>query len=375
MEEENEFNLNIESLESIFGEGTVIEQKPDKSEEEEGEEGKKETTVTDDGDDPPQEKVGNDNNEEPEVPSEEQEETPNITSSITSALVDEGLLATLNEERLSKIQSAEDLIEAFREDQENQLNERQKRIEEALNYGVEVSKIQQYEKTLTTLDSITDEMLEGEEEQNENYRKNLIYQNYLEKGFDQEEAMDLLNRSVESGKDIDDAKKALTSLKKIYKNSYDNEVSAAKKAHEESIKAQEKQIEDLRASIMNDEEFFKQFEINKTTRKKIFDSVTKAVPTTDGKRITALQKYIDDNPIDAYKKLGTIFVLTEGLTKFDALFKAGAKKEVKKKVEQLDNLLKHTQRMEDGSLKFQAGVKGDTSSGIDDDWINNLHFD
>ena len=69
MEEENEFNLNIESLESIFGEGTVIEQKPDKSEEEEGEEGKKETTVTDDGDDPPQEKVGNDNNEEPEVPS------------------------------------------------------------------------------------------------------------------------------------------------------------------------------------------------------------------------------------------------------------------------------------------------------------------
>lgn len=161
--------------------------------------------------------------------------SPNISSSIAEALVDEGALQTLDKERLSQIKTTEDLIEAFKEDLRNQLDDEQKRVSDALKYGIEPSKIQQYEQWINTLDSITDEILEGEDEQNENYRKNLIYQNYKSKGFDDDDAKEMVNRSVESGKDIDDAKKALSSLKKYYQKVYDDEVNEAKKQYEAHV--------------------------------------------------------------------------------------------------------------------------------------------
>ena len=115
------------------------------------------------------------NNQGEENPTEASEGSPNLSSSIAFTLADNGVLQTLDEERLKKITNTEELVEAFREDLKNQLTEQQQRVTNALNVGLEPSKIQQYEQIINNLDNVTDETIETEGEQYENYRKNLIY--------------------------------------------------------------------------------------------------------------------------------------------------------------------------------------------------------
>lgn len=305
--------------------------------------------------------------ENPEV-NQEQGSPNNISSSIAEALVDEGVLQTLDTERLSQIKTTEDLIEAFREDLQNQLSEEQKRISKALTYGVEPSRIQQYEQWIKTLDEVKDDMLEGEDEQNENYRKNLIYKDYLNKGFEEADALEMVNRSVESGKDVDDAKKALSSLKKYYNKAYKDEVDTAKKEYEKHLAEQKKQYENLKTSILEDKEnFYEQFEVGKTMRQKIFDTVSKPSVVVgkdeNGKeiKITQLQKFIKDDPNKANKIIGTLYVLTDGFTKFDGIMKGTVKKKVRESVDNLTRVLNNS-TINDGSMNFKSGIGEDSSN-------------
>jgi len=288
--------------------------------------------------------------------------SPNISSSIAEALVDEGVLQTLSKERLAEIKTTEDLIEAFKEDLGNQLTAEQKRVSDALTYGVEPTRIQQYEQWIKTLDSVTDEILEGEDEQNENYRKNLIYKNYKAKGFDDDDAKEMVNRSVESGKDIDDAKKALSSLKKYYQKAYTDEVNEAKKEYDKHIASQKKQLEDLKSSIIDDKEnFYEQFELPKTSRQKVFDVVAKASVTDGENKITPLQAFIKADPNKANKIIGTLYVLTDGFTKFDGIMKGTVKKQVRDSVKNLERALNQTKPL-DGSMNFKSGIGEDGSN-------------
>jgi hypothetical protein len=288
--------------------------------------------------------------------------SPNISSSIAEALVDEGVLQTLSKERLAEIKTTEDLIEAFKEDLGNQLTAEQKRVSDALTYGVEPTRIQQYEQWIKTLDNVTDELIEGEDEQNENYRKNLIYRDYLNKGFEESDAAEMVNRSVESGKDIDDAKKALSSLKKYYQKAYTDEVNEAKKEYDKHVASQKKQLEELKSSIIDDKEnFYEQFELPKTSRQKVFDVVAKASVVDGDKKITPLQAFIKNDPNKANKIIGTLYVLTDGFTKFEGIMKGTVKKQVRKSVENLERALNQTKPL-DGSMNFKSGIGEDGSN-------------
>ena len=73
------------------------------------------------------------------------EGSPNISSSIALALAENGVLQTLDKERLEKVVTTENLIEAFREELKNRLSseltEQQKRVLDALDNGVEKDEI------------------------------------------------------------------------------------------------------------------------------------------------------------------------------------------------------------------------------------------
>ena len=298
--------------------------------------------------------------------------SPNLSSSIAEALVDRGVLQTLDTERLNSIKDAESLISAFEDELNARVDEKlddvQKRVNNALNYGVEPLKINQYEQWIKTLDEVTDEILDGEGEQNENYRKNLIYKDYLNKGFEEDDALEMTNRSIESGKDIDDAKKALSSLKKYYQKAYTDEVNAAKKEYEKHIAEQKKQFNDLKDSVLEDKEnFYEQFELPKAARQKVFDTIAKPTVTVGkddkGKdiKITALQNFIKTDPNKANKIIGTLYVLTDGFTKFENIMKGTVKKQVRKSVENLERALNQT-NINDGSMTFKSGIGEDSSN-------------
>lgn len=311
------------------------------------------------------ESVGSeDNNKEKEdTTSKEDKTSPNFYSSIANALVEDGIFQNLDEESLSKIQSAEDFANVISEQIKNQFDERQKRIDEALNLGVEPSEIQKYERFINFLDGITEESISSEKEEGENLRKNLIYQDYINRGFSKERATREVERSFKAGTDIEDAKEALQSNKDYYNDQYSALVKEAKDADKKEQDRLKKQAEDLRTSILTEEKAFGEIELDKATRQRVYDSIMKPVYTDPetGEKLTAIQKYESENRTEFLKNVGLVYVLTDGFKKLDGLVQGKVKKEVKKGLRELEHTLNGTSR-NGGNLRFVSGVGGDPDS-------------
>lgn len=284
---------------------------------------------------------------------------PPIFSSLAKALKEEGILLDLEDSEIEKVQKAEDFKDLMEKTIQSRFDERQKRIDDALNNGVEPSVIQQFENTIHQLDSITTEQLEGESEQSENLRKQILYRDYLNKGFSDERAKREVNKSVEDGNDIEDAKEALESIKEGVKAQYQAKLDEAKAQEDEVKAARAEEASTLRKSIMEDKNFFGELELDKATRQKALDVLIKPIyrdPKT-GEKYTAIQKYEMDNRPEFLKNLGIVFALTDGFKNLDGLVKGKVKKEVGKGMKELEERINNTQRNGDGSLDFVAGTK------------------
>lgn len=318
------------------------------------------------------------NNEEPEsVGSEdkhkEKEDTqskkagsPNTYSSIAKAFADEGIFPDLEDDEVEKIDSAESLRAAIDKQIQAGLDEKQKRIDQALNYGVEASEIKKYEQTLNYLDSLKDDVITAEDTQGENLRKQLIYQDFVNRGYNKDRALKMVERSFNAGTDIDDAKEALKSNRDFFQDEYDSLIEEAKKTQEKEEIDRKEQAEKLKKSILEDKKFFGEIEVDKTTRQKVFDNISKPVwkdPET-GEYYTALQKYEMDNHSDFMKNVGLLFTLTDGFKSLDKLVKGKVKKEVGKGLKGLEHVLNTTSRDSNGNLKFVSGIQEDPESFI-----------
>jgi hypothetical protein len=282
-------------------------------------------------------------------------------SSITDALVEEGIFPDLDEETISKVTTPEDFRDLIDKQIKAGLEEKQKRIADALDYGVEPSEIKKYENTLSYLDSIDDSKLTVEGDEGENLRKQLIYQDYINRGFSKERASREVQRSLNAGTDIEDAKEALNSNKEFFQSQYDNLIEDARKEEEEYNKKRKEQAENLKKSILEDKKLFGDVEVDKNTRQKIFDNISKPVykdPET-GQLLTAVQKYERENSIDFIKNVGLVYTLTDGFKNLDGLVKDKVKKQMKGKLRELENVINSTSRTSDGNLKYSSGVSND----------------
>lgn len=290
----------------------------------------------------------------------------NFYSSIASALKEEGILSALDEETLSKIQTPEDFAEAMENELKAKLDERQKRIDEALQVGVEPDEVRKYEGTINYLNSITEDAISDESANGEKLRKQLIFQDFLNRGFSKERAQRETQKSFNSGSDVEDAKEALASNKEYFQQEYEDLVAEAR-AEEEAEKARtKKEAEELKKSILDEKEIFKGLELDKTTREKVYNSISKPVykdPET-GQYLTAIQKYERDNRQDFLKKIGLLFTMTDGFTNLDKLVKPTATKQVKKSLRELEHTINTTRRNTDGSLSFISGVSDDPESKV-----------
>lgn len=292
----------------------------------------------------------------------------NFYSSIASALKEEGILSDLDDETLSKIESPEDFAEAMEAQLKAQLDERQKRIDEALQVGIEPDEVRKYEGTISYLNTITEDAIIDESAEGEKLRKQLIFQDFLNRGFSKERAQRETQKSISSGSDIEDAKEALASNKEYFKQEYDNIIAEAREAEEAEKARLKKEAADLKKAILEDKEVFEGLELDKTTREKVYNSISKPVyrdPKT-GEYLTAVQKYERDNRPDFLKKLGVLFTLTDGFTNLDKLVKPAAKKQVRKSLRELEHTINTTRRNTDGSLNFMSGVSDDSESKVSD---------
>lgn len=294
----------------------------------------------------------------------------NFYSSIAKALKEEGIFPDLDDDLYSKIKEPEDFRDLVEQQIQAGLDERQKRIDDALNAGVEPSQIKQYENTIQYLNNISEDTLSDESDSGENLRKNLIFQDFINRGYSKERATREVEKSLNAGTDIDDAKEALQSNLDFFKDGYNKLIDDAKEAAAQEEKERKRQADELKTSIFEDKDLIGDLNVDKSTRQKIYNNLSKPVykdPDT-GVYYTAIQKYEKENKIDFIKNIGLIFTLTDGFKNLDGLVKGKVKKEVKKGLRELENTLNNTARTSDGSLKFTSGISEDPESFIGKGW-------
>lgn len=384
MEEELSLDniLRAEEIENLFVEDEDTQDTPPANgeppkKEEEPNKDKEETTEVVDVDNlftdtPESVGSGKENTEEKEdtTPKGDGTSPKNFYSSIAKALKEEGIFPALDDEGLSKVKDPEDFRDLIDQQIKAGLDERQRRIDEALNAGVEPTEIRKYENTINFLDSIKEENISDEGDKGEKLRKDLIYQDFINRGYSKERAAREVQKSFNAGTDIDDAKEALKSNIDFFKDKYDELVNEAKSEAEQEEKERKEQAEKLKSSILNDKDVFGDLSIDKSTRQKIYDNIAKPVykdPET-GEYFTAIQKYEMENRTDFLKNIGLLFTLTDGFKNLDGLVKGKVKKEVEKGLRELEHTLNNTARTSDGNLKFVSGVDEDPESFIGKGW-------
>ena len=290
----------------------------------------------------------------------------NFYSSIANACAVDGIFPNLDDETIKKAVDAESFSNLIEAEINARFDEKQKRISQALENGVEPTDIKKYESTLNYINTITDAAIAEESEKGEQLRYNLIYQDFINKGMTPDKAKKFADRTVDAGTDVEDAKEALLSNKEFFSNAYNKMLQDAQQKADEEKAEREKNAKELEKSLMKDKQLFGDMEISNDIRKKAFDSVSKPVykdPET-GDYMTAIQKYESEHRAEFLKYTSLIFAMTNGFKDFDSFAKGKVKKEVKKGLRELEQTLNNTRRNNDGSLRMVTNQKDDPNSFI-----------
>ena len=370
-------NLFMEPEEPTPGEQEV-ETREDKSGDENDDEQNKTTETVDPEDlfeeeEKQPESVGSEKNKEEKEKEGSTDDTgggtspnENFYSSIANAMAEDGIFPNLDSETINKADSAEALSDLIEKEVNARLDEKQQRVSKALENGVEPDEIRMYEVTLNNINSIKDADLTAENERGEQLRYNVIFQDFLNKGYSKERADKLTKRSIDAGTDIEDAKEALQSNKEFFQSKYDKLLQDAEKEAEQAKADRQKQAAKLKDSLLKDKGLMGDLEINKEMRQKAFDCISKPIyknPET-GEYMTAVQKYEQEHPAEFIKYVGLVMALTNDFKDWDSFVKGKVKKETNKGLRDLEQKLRGNKLNSDGSMRLVTSVKDDPESYI-----------
>ena len=290
----------------------------------------------------------------------------NFYSSIANALAVDGVFPNLTEDNIKKANDADSFSQLIDDEVNARFNSQQQRILKALDNGVEPDAIKKYENTLNYISSITEAQLLEEGDQGEELRKNIIYQDFINKGYTPDKARKYTERSIDAGNDIDDAKDALQSNREYFTNAYNRLLKEAQERSDAEKAERAKQSEQIQKSIMQDKNLLGDIDIDNSLRKKTFDNISRPMykdPETGG-YLTAIQKYELEHRPEFIKYMGLFYTLTNGFKDFNSFTKGKVRKEVKKGLRELEHTLNNTSRSSDGTLKMVTNAKDDPYSYI-----------
>jgi hypothetical protein len=279
-------------------------------------------------------------------PSVDNDKLSAIYSSVATHLHETGVLPSLNSEE-TKIKSAEDLQTAIQAEITHGLEETVKQYKEAMQRGEPESAYVKYAKQEQQLASITDDMLDAQEGAQLRYKINA--QDFLNRGFDVEEAKKFAQRSADLGEDVNDAKKALERIKEHNKNTYDADVAAKISKEEEAVKS----IKDF---ITNTDEIIKGVKLNPLAKENLVKQMTTAVGRDDkGDPITAYGDALTKDPVKTKAVTEYLFMVTKGFTDFSKINNLIASKTTSR----IDDVLRQT-----GSNFLGGKIAGDDQSSF-----------
>lgn len=306
---------------------------------------------------------GDKNNKETkeDAPSDGDGASPNndFFSSIAQTFAEEGIFPDLDEDTIKGIKTAEDFRKAIDAQLKAGLDEQQKRVNDALNAGIEPDEIRQYEGIIAQLNGFKEEDITAEGDQGEDLRKRLIFQDFLNRGFDRTRAEREVNKALQNGTDIEDAKEALKSNREFFQTKYQELIDNAKKEQEQEEQERQQRATKLKETILDPKtKFFDELELDANTRQRVFDSISKPIykDSKTGEVLTAVQKYEAEHREDFLVKVGLLYTLTDGFKSLDGLVKGKVNKEMRKGFNALESKINNTARDNDGNLRYSSGV-------------------
>jgi len=279
--------------------------------------------------------------------------SPPLYKSLASYLHDEGVLSSVESSELEKIETIQDLAELINKEVKTKeladLSDLQKEAVEAFRAGVDVETFKQQKTVENNLDSITEDILVSDQD----LRKELIFQDFINQGFSEQKAQRLTDRSIEADDDIEDAKEALENIKKGVKERYQAEIEFKRKEQEEATKKYQKTQDTIKKNILEKEELVKGIKLNETARKQILSNMLNPVSKNPNTGIdeNILMKDQRENE-DFNERLYAVYTLSKGFTDFSYF----AKKETKNTVKNLEKALKNNQHI----------INGGSSTFLDD---------
>ena len=281
----------------------------------------------------------------------------NLFSSIARILRDKGVFPDLSDETLDTISDEAALEKLFNDKVDSMLDERQRRLDKVLNSGATPDEVKTYNQALTYSNFLesqdTFKKLIAEGEESETLRKQVMYQDYINRGFKHEKAVKMVQKSLEEGSDIEDAKEALESCKEYYKGiveDYQQELETRQKQQQD---AEKKQYASLKKQILDTESFYGGIKVDKNIRQKAYDAITKPVfKDEQGNYLTALQKYQRENPMEFMINMAMMMTLTDNFKNVERLTKGKVKEGMKKGFAELESVLNSSRRNGDGTLNL-----------------------
>jgi len=291
-------------------------------------------------------------------------------SSVATALRDDGVFPDLSDDDLKNISSAEDL-KALVENQINAgLDARQKRIYDVMTGNGNVDEAKELEGNLAYLDKLTDDQLTDEGNQGENLRRQLIYLDFINRGYSKERAEKEVKKSLDAGTDIDDARDALQSNKEFYQQRYNSLIETAKQNKAQAAEREKQTLDNTRKAFEEDNDYMEGLKVTKDIKKKMMDNFTKPSfrdPET-GVQMSAMQKMQKENPTKFWKNVAAIYAMTDGFKSLDGLVAGKMKKEMKRGLSNLESMLS-TPSQTGGRLELMSGEKTDTFDDFNDGYL------
>lgn len=270
--------------------------------------------------------------------SDDDDSSPNLYSSFSNVLVEQGIIPSL--ESSDKIKSIDDLAEAIKKEIEIQAD--LKSSEKLENLDLE--KIAISKKAQVELESIDSEYLKNNIEQ----AKEIILKDYLNQGISEDRARKLLKKTIDLGEDVvvEDALESVESLKVFEKKQQELELQNYEKIRAEQIKQQEEINNSIKDFVYNSKEIIKGVPNTKVLQERVYKSMTEVV-SKNPETGEMMNKFMTDrskNPIEFDTKVYYLYELTNGFQDLGNIQKTVASKTVK----DFERTLRQTKFEDDG---------------------------
>ena len=271
-------------------------------------------------------KEGNSNSSSPKL-----NETEQLYSNLAAEFKAKGVLPGL--EDTTAIKSLEDLNAAIKKQVDSQLTDRQRQIEDAKNAGAPITEVAEKVNTIDRLKAVTPEYIR--DDKNVKFRLTAIAQDFIEKGYSEDRANSMAQRSVDAGTDVEDAEFAIASIIESEEKSLQGIIASAKKKEQKSLT-------DIKSYISSTQEVLPGIVLNDSQKDLLYNQIT----TDLGNKENAFMQAQKADPIGSRIKLEAFFFLTKGLKDF-SIFGNKAESKITNNIE---NLLRGANFTQEGKI-------------------------